>query len=141
MKSTPAKPVAALRKPLFQTPLPVFGVKIDPHWQYEQRFQKVLAALREKPPGIAGRWGSGGGIDPRPYSCTSFARTRSFSFVQHTICLLRENRLKAPCIRAVVSLPYVLKQIGHRGNTAFTGVNSYATERGSFSSAATSGSR
>ena len=47
LKSTPAIPVAALRNPHFQTPLPVLRVKIDPSWQYTQRFQKVLAVLRE----------------------------------------------------------------------------------------------
>ena len=32
--------------------MPVFGIKIDPSWQYTQRFQKVLAALRENRPAL-----------------------------------------------------------------------------------------
>ena len=43
----PRKVVVALRESYFQTPLGQFRGKNDPHRQNEQRFQKVLASVRE----------------------------------------------------------------------------------------------
>jgi hypothetical protein len=64
LKSTPAKPVAAVRKPCFQTPLYAFGVKIDPSWQCTQCFQKVLAALRQNRPALPDGGLRVGGLTP-----------------------------------------------------------------------------
>ena len=167
MKSTPAIPVAALRNPHFQTPLPVLRVKIDPSWQYQQCFQKVLAALRENRPALpdGGDWARKltPALIPAP---RSQERGRSLLCKRLVLFPLKVGSGNRPILRQADSQTLCLPQTevwelrperwlfsavgytlqtfrkgSHGGNTALTGANSYATERGSSSFSAASGSR
>ena len=167
LKSTPAKPVAALRKSHYQTPLPVLSVKIDPSWQYQQHFQKVLAALRENRPALPDGGDRAGELTPalipaprsqergRSSLCKILVRfplevgSGNCPILRQadsrTLCLppteVGENCPNASLFSKGGYLLRPFQKSPHRGNTGFTGANAYATERGSSSSSIASGFR